>query len=160
MQPRIAEVAGIYLNSETGAIEGEFEQLINPEIAMPPDAGKVNHITDEMLRDAPTFAQYAPRLYVNLSRADVIVAHNLPFDKAMVKNEATRTATPEVLAAWPKKDFCTIDLYRQAWGKDMRLTALYELVIGQKLMQEHRGLSDVRALVEIIQADKLWEIMR
>jgi len=35
---------------------------------------------------------------------------------------------------------------------------LYEAVLGKPLAQTHRALDDVKALVEIIQAEALWEV--
>jgi len=159
LQPRMVEFGGIYLDSEDGRIISEFQQKINPEIHIPEETTRVHGLTDEDVANCPTFYRYAARLYDIILGARVIVAHNLPFDKTIIMMECERNGYPEIPIAWRDcKEVCTIDVYREQFGKEMRLTALYEAVCGHKLAQEHRGLADVRALVDIIQKDRLWEI--
>lgn len=56
-----------------------FYTLINPEKPISGDATKVNHITDDMVADAPTFAQVAMSLK-NFVGNSSIVGHNVRFD--------------------------------------------------------------------------------
>lgn len=56
-----------------------FTTLINPGRAIPPEATKINGITDEMVKDAPSIFAIMPSL--NSFVKDLpIVGHNLPFD--------------------------------------------------------------------------------
>jgi DNA polymerase-3 subunit epsilon len=158
MQPRIVEFGGIFLNPETGEVAGEVQSLINPEMPIPAETTKIHGITDAMVQDAPTFAQFMPDLFETLKRAKVIVAHNLPFDRHILNYECRRCG--EALLYWPLLEFDSIDLYRQAWGKEMKLSALYEDICGRKMEAAHRVMPDVRALVEIIQTDALYELLR
>lgn len=162
LQPRAIEFGGIYLDPLTGDVLSNFEFFINPERAISPEITKITGITNDMLAGQPTWIQQAPLLASIFDGASCSVAHNHPFDKAIVKYENARcpSPTPCPLPQLPEKQFCTIELYRQAWGKDMKLTALYEAVVGRKLEQRHRGLADVVALADIIRADKLHELMR
>lgn len=158
MQPRVCEFGGVFLDPATGEEIARVESLVNPEISIPPEATKIHGITDAMVADAPTFAQFMPSLFDWLKQSTVIVAHNLPFDRHILKYGCERNG--ERLLYWPAKEFDTIDLYREAWGKDMKLSALYELVTGKKMEKAHRVMPDVDALVDIIRTDKLYEIMR
>lgn len=56
-----------------------FTTLINPECPIPPEATNVNHITDEMVKDAPKIWQVMPALQ-DFIGAMPLVGHNLPFD--------------------------------------------------------------------------------
>lgn len=56
-----------------------FTTLINPGRAIPPDATRVNHITDEMVHGAPTIWQVVPSLQEFIGSSP-LVGHNLPFD--------------------------------------------------------------------------------
>lgn len=157
LQPRAVEFGGVYLSLEDGSVIETFEMLINPEMPIPPEATKVHGITDADVANVPNFRDTAPRLAAIFEGCHCAIAHNAPFDKAILKHEAARSG---VNLRLPNRVFCTIDLYREAWGKEMKLTALYESVVGVKLEQKHRGLSDVQALVEIIQRDRLYEVLR
>ncbi|HEX8552797.1 MAG TPA: 3'-5' exonuclease [Abditibacteriaceae bacterium] len=156
-QPRAIEFGGVYLNPEDGSVVVEFEFLIDPLVTIEPVITKITGITNDMLAGQPSWYESAQKLTAIFSAASCAVAHNLPFDKAILSHENKRNGT---FVPFPEKQFCTLELYRQAWGKDMKLTALYESVCGRKLEQKHRGLSDVLALADIIRHDRLYEIMR
>ena len=74
----IIEVSAIRF--ETGMIPvAAFSTLCKPKKPIPEDASTVNHITDEMIADAPTFAQVAPAL-TEFIKGCHIAGHNLDFD--------------------------------------------------------------------------------
>lgn len=56
----------------------------------------VNKLTREMLVGKPTFEQVLPDLLVELSHADVWVAHNAQFDMSMLTNELRRLGRPAI----------------------------------------------------------------
>jgi DNA polymerase III epsilon subunit-like protein len=85
------------------------------------------------------------------------VAHNLPFDRAIMRGELARHGVTDF--PWPEREVCTVGLYKEAWGRNPKLLELYEDVLGRPLAQTHRALDDVKALVEIIQSEELWRFM-
>lgn len=156
-QPRLAEFAAIVL--QDGEPVETVSGFINPEIPMPREAQKVNGITDEMLADAETFAENLWMLEFPFKTSDACVAHNLPFDRAIIAGEVARLDFPFTFP-WPTS-YCTQNLYTPAFGgHGPTLRALYKYVMGRELAQVHRALDDVRALVEIIQKEKLWQWMK
>lgn len=74
----IVEVAAIKFDSGMTPVAA-FTTLCKPKKAIPEEASSVNHITDEMVADAPTFAQIAPALTEFLKGCHV-AGHNLDFD--------------------------------------------------------------------------------
>lgn len=56
-----------------------FQTLVNPQKKMSKTATQINHITDEMVIDAPIFNQIIPALSKFISN-DNLVGHNLEFD--------------------------------------------------------------------------------
>lgn len=60
-----------------------FEMLVNPGRKIPASATKVHRITDEMVADAPPFAE-ARAAFHAFAKGAVIVAHNAPFDMAFL----------------------------------------------------------------------------
>lgn len=61
----------------------KFQTLINPKKKIPAEASAVNHITDEMVADAPTIAQVLPA-FEDFISGQTIVGHNLQFDLKML----------------------------------------------------------------------------
>lgn len=57
----------------------KFHTYLKPRKSIPPDATKVNHITDEMVENAPVFSQIKNDLQ-NFIKGFPLVAHNAPFD--------------------------------------------------------------------------------
>lgn len=156
LQPRMIEFGAVLMSLEDGSIVEEASILINPGSALPDEIVKITGITDEELRDAPAFADVLPQLLRIFASASAVVAHNLPFDRAILRGELLRAKID--VFPWPTRETCTVGLYRAEWGRNPRLTDLYESVMGRPLAQTHRALDDVRAMVEIIQKEELWKM--
>lgn len=62
-----------------------FETLINPYMPIPRYIQALTGITDEMVSDAPSFADVSEKIYLMLQNA-VFVAHNVNFDYSFVKH--------------------------------------------------------------------------
>src|SRR6188768_1625299 len=68
---------------------GEIERhawLVNPGRLINPEAQAVHHISDDDVKDAPSFAQIAERLLAVLARG-IPLAYNADFDRAFLMAE-------------------------------------------------------------------------
>lgn len=74
---RIVEVSAIRFR-DFEPVE-QFHSFVNPEDPIPERATSIHGITDEMVKDAPTFGQIADNL-VSFIGKDNLVGHNLAFD--------------------------------------------------------------------------------
>ena len=74
---KIAEIGAVKFDKR--GLIARFSTLINPGIPMPPEAGKVNNITDEMLKDMPRIDEVLPD-FIAFVRNHILLAHNTPFD--------------------------------------------------------------------------------
>ena len=157
LQPKMIEFGAVWLDAKTGNVTREFSHLINPREPITAEITKITGITDEAVAGAPTFDDLLPVLREAFGGSLSMCAHNLPFDRAVVRGELTRRGIEDF--PWPARELCTVGLYREQWGFMPKLTKLYELVMGRPLVQKHRALDDVLAMVEIIQREKLWELM-
>jgi DNA polymerase-3 subunit epsilon len=85
------------LRARDGEILERFESLVDPGRDISPGAFRVNHITPEMLRGAPTFDAIADRLLQRMERA-TLVAHNAPFDIGFLtaELEIARRTFPDI----------------------------------------------------------------
>jgi DNA polymerase-3 subunit epsilon len=154
-QPRVIEFGAAALSLKNGKVMAKFKQLIDPGMPITKEITEITGITSEDMQGAPSFPVAWKAISKFLKPATALLAHNEPFDNAVLSYELQRA---ELKYAWPRV-YCTIGLYREQWGRDMKLTELYEHFVGKPLDQKHRALSDVEALVEIIQKNELWRAL-
>ncbi|MDD5161195.1 MAG: exonuclease domain-containing protein [Sulfuricurvum sp.] len=64
-------------------------ELINPGKKIPPSASAIHHITNEMVKDAPSFSQSisVKKLESLNAPENILVSHNAPFELAMLQKE-------------------------------------------------------------------------
>lgn len=72
--------------SQNGKVIEEFSTLLNPQMPMLPEVIAIHGITNEMVKNAPTFADILPKV-VGLFDGCVLVAHNADFDLSFLKAE-------------------------------------------------------------------------
>ena len=133
--------AVIYKNGEV--IE-EFEHFVNPEMPIPEEVVEVTHITDEMVKDAPTIEEILPK-FLEFIGDRVIVAHNADFDVGFIKYYAEQLGY--------KLENTYIDTLRLAKDlfpdyKKYKLGIIAEK-LGIKVDVAHRALDDVITLVKV-----------
>lgn len=72
--------------TQNGRVLEEFSTLLNPGIPMLPEVIAIHGITNEMVKNAPFFADILPKV-VSLLDGCVLVAHNADFDLSFLKAE-------------------------------------------------------------------------
>lgn len=136
---RIIEIAAFDATSRK-----EFCHLIHPGIPIPQEATAIHGITDEMVKNAPSFKEIAP-LFIDFCQPDaVLIAHNNDaFDRLFLEAEFAR-------AQLPIPSFRYIDSLKWArkYRPDLPRHALQFLreVYGIPTNQAHRALDDVHVL--------------
>jgi DNA polymerase-3 subunit epsilon len=153
-QPRAIEFGGALLSRETGEVVETLSLLINPGQALEAVITKITGLTDADLADAPSFVDALPQLQHIFRQATAVVAHNLPFDRQILRGELARANLTEF--PWPARELCTVGEFTPLWGRMPKLTEVYEWAMERPLPQTHRALDDVLALVEIIQRQQIW----
>ena len=141
---RVTEVAVVIVRG--GTLAERFESLVNPQRPIPPFITSLTHISWEMVKDAPTFADLAPDL-VRFLDGHVFVAHNADFDWRFVRAEVQR-ATGKRLSG-PK--LCTVRLARRVLPHlpSRRLDALM-FHFGIDNDARHRAMGDANATARIL----------
>ena len=90
----IIELSGIRVR-EHKVVE-EFSTLVNPGMHIPAAASKVNHITDDMVAEAPEIAK-ALGEFLEFVGSDILVGHNIhTFDLNFICRAAMRSLGVEV----------------------------------------------------------------
>ena len=142
---RIVEIGAVKFD-QRGVI-ARYNVLINPEMPMPEEAGKVNGITDEMLKDKPLIADVFPDFF-DFIGTGVLVAHNAPFDINYVNAELKRAGktplTNKVVDTriFAKEVFPGLSSY-----------ALQDLAVqfGITALEAHRAEDDARVCMELFE---------
>ena len=142
---KIVEIGAVKFDRR--GIVARYNVLINPEMPMPEEAGKVNGITDEMLKDKPLIAAVFPDFFDFIGMG-VLVAHNAPFDINYVNAELKRAGktplTNKVVDTriFAKEVFPGLSSY-----------ALQDLAVqfGITALEAHRAEDDARVCMELFE---------
>jgi DNA polymerase-3 subunit epsilon len=135
-----------------------YESLINPGKPIPKEATAVHNITDQMVANAPSFAQVAIEFFDFCQGDTVLVAHNNDsFDLPFLKEECKRNNLE-------MPDFKTFDTLKwvRKYRPDFPRHSLQFLREALEIPpnQAHRALDDVKVLHEVFSFfidDLPWE---
>ncbi len=157
LQPRVIEFAAVLID-HTGKELDSLVFLCHPGQQISPEITKITGLTNDALKGAAAFAAHIPEVKEFLSQADCLIAHNQPFDHALLSNEL-RIAGAIKDFPWPRHNMCTVQEFEPLWGRRMKLVELYEHTTGKVYKQTHRALDDVRALAEIVVHHHLLDLV-
>lgn len=140
---RITEIAIITV--EQGKVVSEWSSLVNPQMPIPDYIQSFTGISNEMVRDAPTFAMLCEEVLGRLE-GNVFVAHNARFDYGFLKNEFRRCGVH-----YRSPVLCTVKLSRSLFPQYRRhnLDSIMERH-GIRCDSRHRALGDARVLLEFL----------
>lgn len=141
---RITEIGAYRIAN--GKIVAAFETLINPETAIPPFITQLTGISNQMVRNAPKFAEVAAD-FLNFIGDAVLVAHNSPFDMRFLNHEIGRVYENYRVA---NPCLCTVQLSRRLLPhiENHRLHTVAEYYsIG--IENRHRAAGDAHATAKI-----------
>jgi DNA polymerase-3 subunit epsilon len=154
---RIVEL-GIAVGRQGGVIE-RFNWLVNPGIPIPVEASNVHHITDDDVKDAPTFGAIAHEIAAALSGC-VPAAYNAAFDRAFLVNEFSRAgflaqqSSPGLAPPALRREVEWIDPL--VWAREIQANeksrALGDVAarLGVKLENAHRASDDAEAAMLVL----------
>ncbi|KQT34148.1 DNA polymerase III subunit epsilon [Methylophilus sp. Leaf414] len=145
---RITEIALVRI--EGGEIVDTWQSLINPGRSIPMTITHLTGITDEMVKNAPTFAEIAATLYQYLEGVP-LAAHNVRFDYGFLKAEYQR-----IEATLHLRTLCTVRLSRRMFPehKGHGLDAIIRRH-GLTTTARHRAMGDVILVLEYLEKARL-----
>jgi DNA polymerase III epsilon subunit family exonuclease len=148
----IVSLAVVRLDAETHEI-GRYARLVRPSRPIPADATAVHGITDEDVAGAPLFAELAHELAATLDGA-VFVAHNAPFDLAMLEHAFAAAG----LEYRPAGVACTLEAFRllDPLAENHRLESICERR-GVPLADAHTALEDALAAAALLRVLLMYE---
>jgi DNA polymerase-3 subunit epsilon len=145
MEDRIVSVGAVLVNGGHVAPGLNLDRLVNPSVPIPPRSTAIHGITDEMVADAPPFAQVWQELQ-SVFAERVVIGHNIGFDLAVLKREAERADL-----SWQTPKF--LDTLRLVVGlfpdwQDLNLETIAGH-LGVDVQGRHTALGDALVTAEI-----------
>lgn len=146
MQPFMTEICITRLDNNFDLV-GEFESFIKPPIPIPPEVTDITGISDDTVRDAPSFIGIFDNLVNIFLGEKVLIAHNAPFDVGVLAFELMRYDMQHRFP-WASVHHCTVEISMPIRDKYLSLKILHEIATGtQHLEGAHRAKNDVYALI-------------
>jgi DNA polymerase III subunit alpha, Gram-positive type len=129
-----------------GRIVDKFLSLVNPEIPIPRFVASLTGISNDMVKNAPVFAEVAPQ-WLDFVSDSVLVAHNAPFDTSFLNHEISRVYANHRMV---NPHLCTVRLSRRAFPdlSNHRLETIAQH-FSIPIASRHRAGSDALATAEI-----------
>ena len=140
---RITEIGAVKIQG--GQVIETFQTLVNPGRSIPGNIQALTGITNEMVKDAPTFSEVAVQ-FKEFCEGSIFAAHNVAFDYGFLKLEFDRLEERFVFPyictkAWAKKYFPKLESYGLA-----KLSHHFNL----NLTNHHRALADAQAAAKLL----------
>lgn len=121
-------------------------RLINPQMPIPKETSDLHGITDDKVKDAPTFRAISKNLYVYLEGCDLGGYNVLRFDIPMLTEEFKRVGLEFSI-----KGRRIVDPFIIFCLKEPRsLSAAYQFFCGKELEDAHSAEADTRATIEVL----------
>ena len=128
-----------------GSVE-QFAYLLNPGIPIPEEATQIHGITDEDVREAPSFAEMADVLTAHFAEADLAGYNILGYDIQMLAEEYARTGQTFSLEGRR-----ILDAQRIFFRNEPRdLSAALRYYCGAEHEESHDALGDVLATIRVL----------
>jgi DNA polymerase-3 subunit epsilon len=142
---RVIEIGAVALKD--GIPVREFQSLLSPPVVLPQEAKEINHITEEMLEEAPKPGEVIPTFREFIGDA-TLVAHNAKFDMAFLRAEFERLGLRLI-----NHFHCTMEMSRRLYPglPNYRLETVARHVLGHvpEDVRLHRALDDARITARI-----------
>jgi len=141
-QDRVCQIGAIFSDGS------ELDTLINPHKNIPQEVIDITGITNESVKDAANFEDYADQLIKGLEEAESFVAYNFTFDFQVLQNELFRTVQYDL----KEEDFTFVDpykIFRKMFPHT--LSNAYLFYTGKKMENAHNALADIRATKTVLE---------
>lgn len=143
---RIIEISILKVHPD--GLEETKTRRINPGRPIPAESTAVHGITDEDVKDCPTFDQVAKSLYQWIEGCDIIGFNSIRFDVPMLVEELLRAGVAVDFSKRRLVDVQTI--YHKMERRN--LEAAYRFYCGKTLVDAHSAEADTRATYEVLMA--------
>jgi DNA polymerase-3 subunit epsilon len=143
---RIVEIA--YLKIDLNGNETSKTQRINPEMPIPENVTAIHGISNEDVKDAPTFNEIARSLAKEIEGCDLAGYNSVRFDIPLLAEEFLRAGVDIDLS---RRKFVDVQVIFMKM-EPRTLSAAYKFFAGKELTEAHSAEADTLATYEVLQA--------
>ncbi len=143
---RIVEISILKVNPDASRESKTW--LVNPEMPIPAETSAIHGITDEKVKDAPTFKEIASKVLDMISGSDLGGFNSNRFDVPLLAEEILRAGLDFDLSKFKLVDAQTI-FHKM---EPRNLTAAYNFYCKKELVNAHSAEADVLATFEVLDA--------
>jgi len=141
---RIVEIAILKLLPEGG--RDTFIRKINPGIPVPPKVTAIHGLTDDDLKEMPSFDQLAPEIIRFIGNSDLAGFNIVKFDLPLLVEEFLRYGIDFRLKG--RKVIDVQHIFHKMEKRD--LAAAYRFYCGKTIENQHSAMYDIMATEEIL----------
>lgn len=143
---RIVEISILKVNPDASRESKTW--LVNPGMPIPPETSAIHGITDEKVKDAPTFKEIASKVMDMIAGTDLGGFNSNRFDVPLLAEELLRAGLDFDLNKFKLVDAQTI-FHKM---EPRNLTAAYQFYCKKELVNAHSAEADVLATFEVLDA--------
>lgn len=140
---KITEIGAVKL--ENGIIVDKFSALINPEVPIPEKIMELTGITNEMVKDKPTYKEIIPK-FIEFCRGYILAAHNAEFDISFIRTYCNKL---NIEFNFPILDTLYLSRFILSDLSNHKLHTVNKK-LGLKNFNHHRAVDDAGATAEIL----------
>jgi DNA polymerase III epsilon subunit len=141
---RVVEIAAIRFKGKERV--ASFQKLINPHREISEAAFNVNHISQEMLKDAPDMEEVMPQ-FLDFISGSCLCSYNAGFDMEFLNNELTLLGRPHL------EDIIIVDILKMSRrllpGLERYALWFVAQQLGSRVKQAHRAFADVEMTLDV-----------
>ncbi len=141
---RIVEISILKINPDTSEIS--YTKRVNPEMKIPQESSEIHGITDEDVKNAPTFKEIAREVTDFIGEADLVGYNSNKFDVPLLAEELLRVGSNFKMNA--RKFIDVQNIFHKM--EKRTLEAAYTFYCGKELTNAHAAEADTRATYEVL----------
>ena len=143
---RIVEIA--YLKVDLNGNEQSKTMRVNPGMPIPEKSTEIHGITDEDVKDSPTFSEVARSVARDFEGCDLAGYNSVRFDIPLLAEEFLRAGVDIDLK---RRKFVDVQVIFMKM-EPRTLAAASKFFLGKELKDAHSALADTEATYEVLQA--------
>ena len=145
-QDRIIELAAVKVHPD--GTEETKTWLLNPSVPIPPETTAIHGISDDIVKDCPTFAESAEDIFAFFEGCDLSGFNADRFDIPCIEEEFARTGRD--FGASRRRHVDVQRIYHKMEPRD--LTAAVRYYLGRGHEGAHGAEADAKATLEVLKA--------